>query len=254
MAGSIYDGLLFFPERALASVPERIADIIREDVDFTSKNGKRLHGWYFNNPGSNKVALCSDGNAGNISYRVPLIDILLQCHVSVLIYDYQGYGLSEGKPSLDGICEDGVAAYDFLAEKRKQADTMVVLLGESLGTGVACQIARQRKVDGIILTSPFSSMLHLGRSIYPIFKLFPNFLLPKQHLDNIAVLSKPHAPLLILHGERDEIIPMSEAERLFAGASEPKRFVRLPRAGHNDIYDGSRAEYQAAVQEFLSSL
>jgi fermentation-respiration switch protein FrsA (DUF1100 family) len=130
----------------------------------------------------------------------------------------------------------------------------IILLGQSFGTGITCQIASQRKADGVILSSPFTSLLDIARQQKPIFKYVPAAVLPRQHLDNVAVLKKPHPPVLILHGTKDSLIPISDAEKLFESIVEPKTFVKLPNAGHNDTFRLTKEEYLSALKEFLEKL
>jgi uncharacterized protein len=249
---SFYDDMLFHPRKEYRTVPGEVAGVQRKDVSITSR-GEKLKGWYFDLPRSDKIVLVSEGNGGNMVYLTQVAELLLQCNASVLLYDYEGYGESEGNPSLRRICDDGLAAFDYM-KNTLAGDKKLVLLGVSLGTGVSCQIAAHRKVDAIILTSPFTSLLSMAKQKVGFIRAMPTFALPRQHLDNVAVLSKPHPPLLILHGDADTMIPISEAEKLFEAASEPKTFVKLPKAGHNDVFRTTKAEYLAALKTFLSSL
>jgi fermentation-respiration switch protein FrsA (DUF1100 family) len=249
---SFYDEMLFHPRKEYRTVPVEVGGVPRKDVSILSR-GEKLKGWYFELPNSDKIVLVSEGNGGNMVYLTQVAELLLQCNASVLLYDYEGYGESGGNPSLRRICDDGLAAFDYM-KKSLAEDKKVVLLGVSLGTGVSCQIAARRKVDAIILTAPFTSLLNMARQKNGFVRAMPTFALPRQHLDNVAVLSKPHPPLLIFHGDVDTMIPISESEKLFEAASEPKTFVKLPKAGHNDIFRTTKTEYLTALKTFLSSL
>jgi fermentation-respiration switch protein FrsA (DUF1100 family) len=249
---SFYDNMLFHPRKEYRSVPGEVAGVQRKDVTITSR-GEKIKGWFFDLPNSDKVVLVSEGNGGNMVYLTQVAELLLQCNASVLLYDYEGYGESEGSPSLRRICDDGLAAFDYMKDNLARGKKLVVL-GVSLGTGVSCQIIAHRKVDAIILTSPFTSLLNMAKQKVGFIRAMPTFALPRQHLDNVAVLSKLHAPLLIFHGDADTMIPFSESEKLFDAASEPKTFVKLPKAGHNDVFRTTKIEYLAALKTFLSSL
>ena len=249
---SFYDEMLFHPRKEYRTVPAEVGGVTRKDVSISSR-GESLKGWYFDLPGSDKIVLVSEGNGGNMVYLTQVAELLLQCNASVLLYDYEGYGESDGNPSLRRICDDGLAAFDYM-KKSLAGDKKVVVLGVSLGTGVTCQIAAHRKTDAIILTAPFTSLLTMAKQKNGFVRAMPTFALPRQHLDNIAVLSKPHPPLLIFHGDADTMIPISESEKLFAAASEPKTFVKLPKAGHNDVFRTTKVEYLAALKTFLSGL
>jgi fermentation-respiration switch protein FrsA (DUF1100 family) len=252
IASPIYDRMLFFPSAEPASNPAAIQGVQKQDVFFDAPNGAKLHGWFFKKPGTDKVVLISHGNAGNLTHRGWLIDIVLKAGASAFIYDYEGYGSSSGQATIPALCVDGVAAYDWI--KRAEPSAKIVVLGESLGTGVACQIAAERSVSGVVLASAFQSLVTIARERMLLFRAFPGFMFPKQHLDSAAVLRKPHAPLLIIHGEKDTLIPISEAEKLFAAACEPKQLVRLPNSGHNDIYDTNDGVFESSLGKLLQAI
>ncbi|HEY9680889.1 MAG TPA: alpha/beta hydrolase [Oculatellaceae cyanobacterium] len=249
----LYDKMLFHPRKGYRAMPNAVDGVETKAISFTVPRGEHLKGWYYNLPGSNKIALISEGNGGNMIYLTHLAEILLKCNTSVMLYDYEGYGESEGNPSMRRVVDDALAAYDYmsknLAEKRK-----TVLVGVSLGTGVTCQVATKRPADAIILSSPFTSLLNMAKQKSSLVHYMPTFALPRQHFDNVAVLKKKHPPVLILHGDLDSIIPISESEKLYAEASEPKTLVKLANAGHNDTFTTTHDEYQTAVQEFFDKL
>lgn len=246
--------LLFHPTRTGPYHIETIQGIKKENVDFKSADGTRLHAWYFAVPDSVATVLISHGNGGNLSYRIPLIEMFIHNKLSVLAYDYHGYGYSEGSPSVENVCMDGVAAYDYLIERKKESPRRIILFGESLGGGVACQIAAQRSCAAIILQSTFSSLVSCGQRKMAMLRLYPRWLFPANVLDNAAVLRADHAPVLIVHGQMDNLIPKEESEVLYAAASEPRKIVRLARAGHNDVYTTHIQEYASAVSEFVADV
>jgi fermentation-respiration switch protein FrsA (DUF1100 family) len=252
-ARGLYDKMLFHPRKGYRSTPNSVAGVEMKAISFTSPHGEHLKGWYYDLPGSDKIALVSEGNGGNMIYLTRLAEVLLKCNTSVMIYDYEGYGESEGNPSMRRVLDDAQAAYDYMctnfADKRK-----IVLVGVSLGTGVTCQVATTRPADAIILSSPFTSLLNMARQKSSLVHYMPTFARPRQHFDNVAVLKKKHPPVLILHGDLDSVIPISESEKLFSEAAEPKTFVKLENAGHNDTFTTTRGEYQTAVKEFLDRL
>lgn len=250
---SIYDKMLFHPHSNFRYNPEAIGEVKRKEFTFTDSYGKKLKGWYFDLPNSDKIVLISEGNGGNMGWLIPLTEMLLQCNCSVMLYDYQGYGNSEGSPSLRRLVDDGTCAYDYMT-KNFAGDKKIILLGVSLGAGVTCQIASQKKADALILSSPFSSLLNMARINKPFFKYIPAAILPRQRLDNVAVLKKPHPPVLILHGTKDELIPISESEKLYKSIVEPKTFVTLAGAGHNDTFRVTKEEYLSALKEFFEKL
>lgn len=254
VAMPFYNKMLFFPMKTYYADVDGVAGISKESVRFTSSNNNKLAAWYFPVDNPRGTVIISHGNAGNISHRVPLIGVLLNQRFSVLAYDYQGYGSSEGEPSVDGICEDGLAAYDYLTNTRGIAPEKIVVYGESLGGAVASHIATHRKVGAIILQSTFSSLPHVAKKKMMLMRLYPLFLYPKNKLDSASLLAAPHAPLLIVHGKMDSIIPYEEAEELFSKASEPKKLVALDDANHNDVYGEYIDSFNKVVSAFLDSV
>ena len=252
----LYGAMLFHPDKYPSGnyQIEVVDHVMRKEVFFPALNGKKLHGWLFSKPGTKHVILFHHGNAGNLTYRLALVGLLMQAGSSVFLYDYQGYGLSEGSVSLQGICDDGLAAYDFLVKDEGYAPQQIILYGESLGAGVACQIAAKRPSAGLILQSGFASLQRISKEVLPFVRIYPSFLFPRPELDNLQVLSQEHPPLLILHGRLDTLVPFSHAQELYELAKDPKQLVQLPNAGHNDISGMEPQLYLEAVRGFLASL
>ncbi len=253
VAAPFYNKLLFFPTKTLAVDMETIAGTPKETVEFPSTNNSKLSAWYFPVTNSRGTVIISHGNGGNISHRVPLIGMLIKNNLSVLAYDYQGYGQSTGEPSIKNICQDGLAAYDYLVTTRGIEPAKIVVYGESLGGAVTSYIANHRKVGAIILQSTFSSLPHIARKRMPLMKLYPSSLFPDK-LDNTQMLARDHAPVLIVHGKQDRLIPIEEAELLNSKLAEPKTFVAIDDAGHNDVYVEFQSHLNAAVSNFLDKV
>lgn len=257
LAPRLYSSRLFRPYR----YPEgswdiqELAGVKREDVFFPTVDGSRLHGWFFDTPGARKTILFSHGNTGNLSGRQNYLLLLIESGASVFIYDYRGYGRSEGEPTIRGICEDGVVAFDYLVKTRGLRHQDVVLYGESLGTAVSCEIGAERKCGGIILQSGFSSLQKIGNDTMPFTKIYPRMLFPKPLLNSADRMAARNGyPLLVIHGNKDQVVPFAHAEELFERASEPKRFVQLPDCAHSDIWCNSPEMYVEAVREFVCEL
>lgn len=252
--------LLFFPDQTKYDLKPHLATMEKklntrvEDVTFKSANGKNLNGLYFKREGAKCVFLLSHGNAGNVAHRLVHVIHMLNLGASVLLYDYQGYGQSEGEPSVNGIVEDGVAAYDFLTEEKGWKAAQVISYGESLGCAVACQISKQREVAAIVLQSGFASLPGAAKDRFIWLNLFPDFTFPQPQLNNLEILACRHTPLLIIHGLKDNILPVKYAEQMFAAAAEPKRLVKLKNSGHNDVMDADLKDYLAAMTSFLKEL
>jgi uncharacterized protein len=254
VAMPLYNKMLFFPAKVYGVSFDKLAGVSKEKVQFPSSNNTHLAAWYFPVEKPRGVIIISHGNAGNISHRAPLIGVFLKQNFSVLAYDYQGYGLSEGEPSIDNICQDGLAAYDYLTTIHGVTPEQIVVYGESLGGGVTTYIANNRKVGAIILQSTFSSLPHIAKKKMLLMRLYPPFLYPKNKLDSATLMKEQHAPLLIVHGKADSIIPYEEAEVIFRNASEPKKLVGIENANHNDIYGEYIDSFGKTVSIFLDTV
>lgn len=244
--------MIYFPERGLAATPDSVG-LAYEDVYLTAADGTRIHGWYI--PGRSRVTLLwFHGNAGNISHR---LDNILMLHqrlgVGVFIIDYRGYGLSEGRPSEKGIYMDAKAAFDYLgSDLGLDAERDVVLLGRSLGTGVAVEMATRYRVRGVILESGFTSireMADASGSPLPIPLVLTLF---EARYDSISKIGRVESPVMVLHGDRDDTVPYWMAEKLYAAANDPKTLYPIRGAGHNDtVYVGSEGYFEA-LENFIS--
>lgn len=244
--------MIYFPERGLAVTPDSVG-LVYEDVYLSASDGTRIHGWHI--PGRSEVTLLwFHGNAGNISHR---LDNILMLHqrlgVSVLIIDYRGYGLSEGRPSEKGIYMDAEAAFEYLIDELGlEAERNVVLLGRSLGVGVAVEMATRHRVRGVVLESGFTSikeMADASGSPLPISLVLTLF---EARYDSISKIGRVESPVMILHGDRDDTVPYWMAEKLYAAANEPKTLYPIRGAGHNNtIYVGGKG-YLKALGEFIS--
>lgn len=254
VAAPLYNMMLFHPSMAGTYRAHSIVGTEIENVYFQSQNGSRLHGWYLPVTHSKRVVLINHGNGGNLTNRMPLIAMFLRQGLSVFIYDYQGYGLSAGSPSITHMREDGTAAFAWLLSNKHYREQDIVVFGESLGTGIACHLSSHRKVNSIILQSAYTSLRALARLKVFWLNLYPDALFsPEEQLDNTKALTQPHAPLLLVHGARDKVIPIIYSETLYSLAQPAKTLVRLEHAGHNDIYDVDFDQYTTSVQQFLSA-
>lgn len=252
---SLYSDRLFQPHMGLGSMKElrEYKQFENHELYFPAPSGEMLHGWIFLNPDSDKIILFHPGNAGDIPKRLPLIDLILKSGASVFIYEPRGFGLSKGTPSIESICEDGEAAYDYVAARGYTAE-QIVLYGESLGAAVATQVSTTRAAAGIILQSGFASLERIAKERVPMLRAYPSWMFPHPRLDNVAIMSRPHPPLLVLHGEKDVIIDISHSEELYREAYGPKTFVRFSHSGHSDVSGGDLELFLKTVSGFLSNL
>jgi uncharacterized protein len=245
MRNRALNSLLYVPARAIEQTPAA-AGLVFHDVTIATEDGERLHGWWIPAEGSPAahVLLCH-GNAGNVGDRVVHAALLTAAGLDVLLFDYRGYGRSSGRPSEPGTYRDARAARRALLEQPGVDPSRLLYLGESLGGAVALVLALEAPPAGLILQSTFTSVRDLARLHYP---LIPKRLVPDAYPSSRRIADL-HAPLLVLHGDRDEIAPPSHAERLYAAAKEPKRLHVVAQAGHNDLVARMGASYGAVVAE-----
>jgi fermentation-respiration switch protein FrsA (DUF1100 family) len=242
---------VFHPSRTFDASPAS-SGLAWEDAHFTATDGVKLHGWFFpaatNSSRRDRAFLVCHGNGGNISHRLGLTQLLLQTGAAVLLFDYRGYGHSEGQPSETGTCLDAQAAHSWLRGKGFPAPGIMVL-GESLGGAVASELALREPVGGLVLQSTFTSIPDLGHELFP---WLPVRTLASIRYDTHSKLSRITVPVLVLHSRRDSLIAFHHAERNFAAARRPKLFAELA-GDHNDpVWE--EAAYRDALERFLSSL
>jgi len=240
---------VFIPYRQVENTPADFR-LRFEDVTLTTADGVKLNGWYVPQAKAKLTVLFCHGNAGNIGHRFEKLLILRDLNVNIFMFDYRGYGRSEGWPSEQGTYNDALAAYDWLRREKSVAPERLVLQGESLGCAVAIELARQRPVGGLVLESAFASVPEMARAVYP---WLPLHLICQIRYDSLSKIGSVKAPLLSLHSREDEIVPFSQAERLFAAAPGPKKLVEI-RGDHNGGFATSEKVYRAALAEFFRSL
>jgi hypothetical protein len=195
------------------------------------------------------VLLCH-GNAGNIGDRLLHARLLTDVGLDVFSFDYRGYGRSTGSPSEEGTYNDARAALLALAGQEGVDPRRVLYLGESLGGGVAVALAREAPPRGLILLSTFTSVRDMGRVHYPII---PTHAVPDAY-PSLRRIRDLECPLLVLHGDRDEIVPIEQGKALYAAAPEPKRLHVFPGAGHNDLLNRAGREWAATIAQWVRGL
>ncbi len=244
--------LIYFPERDLDATPDSVG-LYYEDVNLTAADGTRIHGWRI--PGRSEVTLLwFHGNSGNISHRLDNILMLnRRLGVGILIIDYRGYGLSEGKPSERGLYMDAEAALDYLtSDLGLDSERDVILLGRSLGAGVVVEMATRHRVRGVILESGFTSIREMADSSDSKLPISLVLLLFEARYDSISKIGRVESPVMILHGDRDDTVPYWMAEKLYGAANDPKTLYPIRGASHNDtVYVGGEAYFEA-LRTFIS--
>lgn len=220
-----------------------------EDARFAASDGTRLHGLYLPHKRPRAAILYCHGNGGNVAMWAGAAQTLHdRAEASVLVFDYRGYGQSEGQPSELGVLADARAARAWLANREKIAEHQIVLLGRSLGGGVAVDLAASDGARALVLESTFTSMPDVAQTMYPFL---PMRWLMQTRFDSAAKIGKYHGPLLQSHGTADRLIPYRIGRRLFDAANEPKQLVPLAGGDHNDPQSD---EYYRTLSAFLGRL
>jgi fermentation-respiration switch protein FrsA (DUF1100 family) len=230
----------------------RVSDFDRpvEDFFLTSKDGGRLHAWYFppatDSRRSDKVVLFCHGNGGNLTSRPGYYKSILETGVALLTFDYRGYGRSEGSVSEEGTYLDAEGAYAWVRQKGFAA-TNIILWGESLGGAVATELALRQPAGGLVLHASFTSVPDIGAEFFP---WMPVRLLATIHYNTLGKLPRVTCPVLVMHSKDDRTIAYHHGERNFAAAKEPKLFWEL-RGDHNDALEADQPRYVAGMEKFL---
>ena len=220
----------------------------REIVCLATADGLNLRSWYFRAARADRpTVLFLHGNAGDIGNHLPFAKFLIQAGYGVLALEYRGYGGNPGKPREAGLIEDGRAAFAFL-KAQGIPDAGVVLYGESLGSGIAVALAAEHPVHALILRSPYSSIADVAAIQLPYI---PARWLVRDRFDSLAKIGRNKAPLFIFHGADDMLIPLAVGRKLFEAAPEPKTWLTVDGAGHNDVQTPGA---ERAVLDFLDRL
>jgi fermentation-respiration switch protein FrsA (DUF1100 family) len=226
--------LMYFP------LPQELGPVATalpgaEEVSFRTEDGLRLGGWFLpgaGGKGSRTTVLVFNGNAGDRSLRAPLAAALSQAGLSVLLFDYRGYGRNPGTPSEGGLLLDARAARAYLAGRSDVDPNLLLYFGESLGAAVAVALAAEQPPAALILRSPFTSLAELGRLHYPFLPIVSVLL--RDRFDSIERIPRVRCPVLVIAGKQDRVVPPAYSRRLYEAASGPKRFDLIPGADHND--------------------
>jgi len=235
--------LQYFPDPSSPPLPKPEANAGLENIALRAADGVELSAWYWPAAGEPTV-LVFHGNAGHRGDRLDLVRALHDLGLGVFALDYRGYGGSSGRPTERGLYEDAEAAVRWL---KGRGQTDLIYFGESLGTGVAVELANRRPPKALILEAAFDSAVAIGQRAYPFL---PVSWLMTDRFQSDEKIHEVQAPLLMLHGSEDEIIPIEHARALYERANEPKRFVEIADAGHNDLRL-DRERYFAALTGFL---
>ncbi len=247
---------VFFPVAELLYTPNDV-NLQYEDVRIQTSDSLELQGWFVpgepeaaSGPDSNVTWLWFHGNGGNIGHRIG--ELALAHHrtgANIFIFDYRGYGESEGTASEQGTYLDSSAVIEYLASRPDVDSDRIVYLGHSLGAAVALELALTRPPMAMVLVSPFASARDMANLTLPFP---PAGWLVRNHYDSISRIRQIDVPILVIHGDQDETVPISQGRKLYEAANQPKRFQTLEGAAHNDTYEVAGEQYWGAIESFLA--
>lgn len=242
--------LMWFEER-LIFFPSRGGRVRGpgQDVTLRTDDGVALHARYIEHASARQTLLYLHGNAGNLAERSDVLIELAGLGANLLAIDYRGYGSSQGTPNEAGVYRDAAAAYRFLLERTQPSQ--LIVLGESLGGGPACELAASAPIGGLILQSTFTSIPDMAKVAYP---WLPTFMMVRTRFDNLERIARIRVPKLIVHSRADDVIPFAMGERLFAAAPDPKQALWLTHAHHNDAFAVERERLLGGMRAFLRGL
>lgn len=242
----LQDRLIYFPFREVEQTPADIG-LMYEEVRLIASDGVEISAWLIPAGNDMTTLIFCHGNAGNISHRLDSIRIFNRLGISVLIFDYRGYGKSGGKPSEQGTYRDAEAAWDYLVKVKGRLPGKIIAFGESIGCAVAAELALKKQTGGLICLAGFTSLPELGQLLYP---WLPVKLLSKYTYATIDKIGSITCPKLIIHSPDDEIVPFMLGKALFEKAAEPKEFLEI-KGGHNEGFIVSGALYSDGLKKFL---
>lgn len=240
--------IIYYPLRRISRNPADIGLEYR-DVYFLTSDEKKINAWFIPHQRAKFTLLFSNGNAGNISYRLEKIFLLRNLGLNIFIYDYRGYGKSQGSPSEAGIYRDIRGAYDYLRNQLGIPADKIILYGESLGGAVAIDLAKEKPVRALITEGTFSSAKDMARRLLPFIPYF----IFSSRFDNLKKIAEIKPNKLIIHSKNDEVVPFFQGKKLFEAAKEPKMFLELSGC-HNTGFLSSTSEYYRGIGLFLNEL
>lgn len=245
----LLENTLLYPAPQYPAGDWQAAALDHEDVFFTAADGTRLHGWWLEHPRPRATLLYCHGNGDHVAYLGAYLGNLRDTlQVSIFVFDYRGYGRSAGSPFEAGILQDGAAAQYWLAERTGQRAADLVLMGRSLGGGVAVDLAAASGARGLILQNTFTSLPDAAAELYP---WAPVHWLMKNRYDSLGKIGRYPGPLLMSHGTQDELVRIALGRRLFEAAPGRKEFLAIEGAGHNSP---EPPEYLELLSRFIDAL
>lgn len=241
--------LIYFPDKKVFFTPNHI-NLAYEEIHFKTSDNVIINSWFVPADSSENVILFCHGNAGNISHRLESIQIFNRLSLDVFIFDYRGFGKSEGSVDEEGTYLDVLGAWEFLIEEKGYHPEQIFIFGRSLGSGVASWLAREKRPGALILESSFTSLPDLGAKIYPFL---PVRLLSRYNYSTLENLKNITCPKLFVHSKDDEIIPFSLGMKNYEGAPEPKMFLEI-QGSHNDGFMVTGSKYLEGIAKFINKI
>ncbi|MBD3379406.1 MAG: alpha/beta fold hydrolase [Candidatus Omnitrophica bacterium] len=239
---------IYFPMKEIAATPEAVG-LSYEDIYFRASDGNLLNGWFIAGDTNKVTIILCHGNAGNISHRLEKLSMFHEMGFSVLVFDYRGYGKSEGVPSEEGLYTDAMAAYTYLRGTREVPEEEIVLYGESIGGAVVIDLAQKADVRALITEGTFTSVRDMARTAYPFI---PSFVFSDK-FDSVDKISRIGCSKLMIHSANDEIVPFYMGRKLFNAAQPPKEFLEI-RGSHNTAFLDSEREFKEGIRSFVDDL
>jgi len=239
---------IYFPMKEVLTSPEA-AGLPYEDIYFETSDGKRLNGWFIPNDKAKFTVIFCHGNAGNIGHRVEKLTLLYGLGLNIFIFDYRGYGKSQGSPSESGLYKDAIAAHSYLTEERRIPEDNIILYGESIGGAVIIDLARKARVRALITEETFTSIKDMAKIAYPFLPYF----IFSSRFNCISKIGEVESSKLVIHSIDDEIVPFHLGEKLFDAASPPKKFLKI-RGSHNTAFLDSEKQFTEGIKSFLDDL
>ncbi len=240
---------LYSPVREITYTPTDIK-LAFEKIALKTDDGLKIAAWYVPANNARYTVLFCHGNAGNMTHRLDSINILNELGLNCLIFDYRGYGDSQGKPTEQGTYLDAAAAWQWLTNRKMISPDRIIIFGRSLGGSVAANLATKVNTAAMVLESAFASYEDIGKKFYPYM---PVRLFAKFHYNTLDYVSRLHCPILFIHSRNDEIVPFEFSLRLYEAANEPKKFVEV-NGSHNDGFLFSGKIYTQAWKDWLSHI
>ena len=240
---------IYFPASYIEFTPSDF-NLAYDDVYFLTSDGFKLNGWFIKASKPIATILFCHGNAGNISHRIEFIKMFNEAGFDVFIFDYRGYGKSEGTPSEKGLYIDALASYKYLVDEKKVSPDSIVVYGESIGGNVAIDLASKVKAGSLISYASFTSAIDMGKRLFPFIPRCFLKLIASVKFDAGSKIKNIQIPKLIMHSKDDEIVPFALGEKLFKDASPPKEFYTM-EGGHNEAIFIDPEGFTNKIKEFV---